>query len=60
VKAAKLLTNGKLRVDVLKLPHHGSERNVAPNYFETIVAKQSPAGPGGAAIALGARASIRR
>jgi hypothetical protein len=39
VKAAKLLKNGKLRVDVLKLPHHGSERNVAPDYFETIVAK---------------------
>jgi hypothetical protein len=29
----------KLRLDVLKLPHHGSERNVAPDYFETIVAK---------------------
>jgi beta-lactamase superfamily II metal-dependent hydrolase len=39
VKAAKLLTNGKLRVDVLKLPHHGSERNVAPDYFETIIAR---------------------
>jgi hypothetical protein len=39
LKAAKLLKGGKLRVDVLKLPHHGSERNVAPDYFETIVAK---------------------
>jgi len=39
LKTAKLLKNGKLRVDVLKLPHHGSERNVAPDYFETIVAK---------------------
>ena len=39
MKAAKLLKGGKLRVDVLKLPHHGSERNVAADYFETIVAK---------------------
>jgi hypothetical protein len=39
LKAAKLLKGGKLRLDVLKLPHHGSERNVAPDYFETIVAK---------------------
>jgi hypothetical protein len=39
LKAAKLLKKGKLRVDVLKLPHHGSERNVAPDYFQTIVAK---------------------
>jgi hypothetical protein len=39
LKTAKLLKGGKLRVDVLKLPHHGSERNVAPEYFQTIVAK---------------------
>ena len=39
LKAAKLLKGGKLRVDVLKLPHHGSERNVAADYFETIIAK---------------------
>jgi hypothetical protein len=39
LKAAKLLKGGKLRVDVLKLPHHGSERNVAEDYFETVVAK---------------------
>ena len=39
LKAAKLLTKGKLKVDVLKLPHHGSSRNVDKDYFETIVAK---------------------
>lgn len=39
LRSAKLLEDGKLRLDVLKLPHHGSERNVAPGYFETIVAK---------------------
>jgi hypothetical protein len=39
LKAAKLLRSGKLRVDVLKLPHHGSVRNVASDYFGTILAK---------------------
>ncbi len=39
LRSAKLLEDGKLRLDVLKLPHHGSERNVAPDYFETVVAK---------------------
>jgi hypothetical protein len=38
LKAAKLLKNGKLKVDVLKVPHHGSVRNVDKDYFETIVA----------------------
>ncbi len=38
LEAAKLLKNGKIEVDVLKLPHHGSDRDVEPNYFETIVA----------------------
>jgi hypothetical protein len=39
LKAAKLLKKGKLAVDVLKVPHHGSSRNVEKDYFETIVAK---------------------
>jgi hypothetical protein len=39
LRSAKLLEDGPLRLDVLKLPHHGSERNVAPDYFETVVAK---------------------
>jgi hypothetical protein len=38
LKAANLLKNGKLKVDVLKVPHHGSVRNVDKDYFETIVA----------------------
>ena len=39
LKSAKLLKKGKLAVDVLKVPHHGSSRNVEKGYFETIVAK---------------------
>jgi hypothetical protein len=31
--------NGKMEVDILKLPHHGSDRNVAPEFFERIHAK---------------------
>ena len=30
---------GKIELDVLKMPHHGSERNVAPEYFERIRAR---------------------
>lgn len=29
---------GKIDVDVLKMPHHGSERNVKEDYFERIIA----------------------
>lgn len=40
LKAAGLLdTKGKLKVDLLKLPHHGSVRNVKKTYFDTIIAK---------------------
>jgi ribonuclease BN (tRNA processing enzyme) len=38
LEAAKLLDHGKLHVDILKCPHHGSIRNVAKKYFETITA----------------------
>jgi hypothetical protein len=38
LEGAGLLENGKIRVDVLKVPHHGSVRNVERAYFETIVA----------------------
>ncbi len=31
--------HGKIEVDVLKLPHHGSERDVEIDYFKTIHAK---------------------
>jgi hypothetical protein len=32
------LKNGKIKIDVLKVPHHGSERDVAKSFFETVVA----------------------
>ena len=38
LEKAKLLKNGTLHVDILKCPHHGSIRNVAHTYFETITA----------------------
>ena len=38
LRRSKLLKNGKLHVDLLKLPHHGSDRNVATEYFRTITA----------------------
>jgi hypothetical protein len=31
--------NGKMEVDILKLPHHGSERDVKLDYFQAIHAK---------------------
>jgi hypothetical protein len=30
---------GKIELDVLKMPHHGSEHNVAPEYFQRIRAR---------------------
>ena len=39
LKEPKLLTNGKLHVDVLKVPHHGSRRNSAVKFFEMIPAR---------------------
>lgn len=35
---AKLLTNGKLHVDVLKVQHHGSNRNVTKTFFKKVTA----------------------
>jgi len=32
------LKNGKISIDVFKVPHHGSVRNAAAELFETIVA----------------------
>lgn len=37
-KQAGLLENGVLRVDLLKLPHHGSNYNVEQDFFETFPA----------------------
>lgn len=38
LEQAGLLTGGVMKVDVLKVPHHGSNRNVKPEYFKKIVA----------------------
>lgn len=38
LKKSKLLKDGKIHVDLLKLPHHGSDRNVEDIYFTTITA----------------------
>ncbi|HVK12940.1 MAG TPA: hypothetical protein VM597_29575 [Gemmataceae bacterium] len=37
--AAGLLTDGKIEVDILKVPHHGSDRNVSTDFFRKVVAK---------------------
>jgi beta-lactamase superfamily II metal-dependent hydrolase len=34
----RLLKQGRLHVDLLKLPHHGSQNNVAPEFFERLTA----------------------
>lgn len=38
LESAGLLEDGKLHVDLFKLPHHGSVRNVEPEFFEAITA----------------------
>jgi hypothetical protein len=38
LRDANLLNNGKCHVDVLKLPHHGSDRNVSTEFFRQITA----------------------
>jgi hypothetical protein len=38
LKAAKLAKNGKLHVDVLKVQHHGSDRNTTRGFFDAITA----------------------
>ena len=37
--AGLLEKGGRMTVDLLKLPHHGSDRNVNPDYFERIHAR---------------------
>jgi ribonuclease BN (tRNA processing enzyme) len=37
-KAGLLADNGRLHVDVLKVPHHGSDRNVNKTFFKKITA----------------------
>lgn len=31
--------NGEFHVDVLKVPHHGSDRNSSPEFFKTVISK---------------------
>lgn len=38
LESAGILEDGKLHVDLFKLPHHGSVRNVEPEFFEAITA----------------------
>lgn len=39
-KAGFLEPGGSLHVDLLKVPHHGSMRNVTPAFFQTVTADQ--------------------
>jgi hypothetical protein len=38
LEAANLLKDGTCHVDLLKLPHHGSNRNLEPQFFEQVTA----------------------
>jgi hypothetical protein len=38
LKEAQLMENNKCHVDLLKIPHHGSDRNVSREFFETVTA----------------------
>lgn len=39
LRAAGRLTNGTFEVDVLKVPHHGSENNIESDFVETVIAR---------------------
>lgn len=38
LKRRRLLRDGRIHVDLLKLPHHGSPNNVTPEFFEQVTA----------------------
>ena len=38
IEVAGLMDNGTCHVDLLKLPHHGSDRNMEPAFFKTVTA----------------------
>jgi len=40
LKQAGLLTNGSIMLDLLKLPHHGSDRNVSTSFFRQVKARK--------------------
>jgi hypothetical protein len=37
-KNAMLDKHGKFHIDVLKVPHHGSDRNISPEFFNRVTA----------------------
>jgi len=37
-KDSRLDNQGKIHVDILKVPHHGSDRNVSPDFFNKVTA----------------------
>lgn len=39
LRERQILTGETMEVDVLKLPHHGSERNVSEEFFKTVLSK---------------------
>ena len=39
LREGQLLTNGTIDVDILKMPHHGSRRNISVDFFKTIRAR---------------------
>ena len=39
LRKRNILTDETIEVDVLKLPHHGSDRNITEEFFKTILAK---------------------
>jgi beta-lactamase superfamily II metal-dependent hydrolase len=39
LRAAGRLTSGKFEVDVLKVPHHGSEHNIDSDFVEAVIAR---------------------
>jgi hypothetical protein len=38
LRKAKILKDATMKVDILKVPHHGSDKNVEEDYFKTIIA----------------------
>ena len=53
LRAAARLTNGTFEVDVLKVPHHGSENNIDSDFVEAVIAPTTcSAATGGAATRI--------
>jgi beta-lactamase superfamily II metal-dependent hydrolase len=38
LKRTGMIGNGALKIDILKVPHHGSDRNIGQSFFETVIA----------------------